>query len=210
MGDICLVCGGTGLKVDGTVCDCGCLTHELNLPTSIKIPLQYQGVRYDRSFLKSGLRGTLGLFMERLLEDCIKNMQVFCKNYVICAAPNSGKTVWAYSLYSEMYSRGLEVVDLMDLMEVREAMLNYYYEDRDKVILISTVKYLVIKLPLDLPNKFPETMSTVLERRVRNSGSTFFLFSGTKEDLLQQDRFGKLKSMIGDGAFNTVDVVAFQ
>jgi len=206
----CLKCGGTGMLVDGTPCDCGCANETFTLPSTLNVPLQYQNVKYDMTLIRKELQPTLGVFMERLLKECTLGLHSFSSNYVICAPPNSGKTIWAYTLYSLMYSKGQPVPKLMDIMEVREALLNFYFEDKDLVELINKSKIMVIKLPLDLPSKFPETMSMIIERRVRNNCFTIFLYNGSKYDLVAQDKFGKLKYLIGDGSYNSVNIKSFE
>lgn len=193
---------------NGEVCACG-IKAKMILPISLKIPVQYQGVRFSKDFVNKKLDPNYGNFMHNLLNDCIQNLHTFQKNILICAPPNSGKTVWTYTLYSQMYAKGFVMPELMDLMEIRSLWLDYYTQDKEKVNLISSAKILVIKLPLDLPVKFPETMSTIIERRVRNNCSTIFLYGGSIKDLEAQDKFGKLQTIIGDGSFNSLCVKSF-
>lgn len=205
----CLKCGGTGIMVNGEKCDCGAEPRPLVLPVSMKVPMQYQSIRYNKEFIRSEFRANLGNFMEQLLTECTVKLHSFCKNYIICSPPNTGKTVWAYNLYSVMYSKGIIMPEIMDLMQVREILMNYYGDYREKNDLISNAKLMVIKIPMDLPNKFPETISTIIERRVRNDAYTIFLYNGSKNDLYRQDTFGKLMYLEGSGAFNTVCIKSF-
>ena len=206
----CIKCAGSGKMGNGEICDCGAqLQKEVYLPKCLNIPIQYQSVKYSKRFLRESQQNTLGVFMEALLTEITNNLHTFNKNYIICAPPNSGKTVWAYNIYSTLFSKGINVPEIMDLMQVREIMLNYYSEYADKQQLINESKIMIVKLPMDLPNKFPETISTIIDRRVRNSCSTIFLFNGSKNDLLNQDRFNKLEYMLGDGAFNSICIESF-
>jgi len=206
----CLRCGGTGRTAKGEICECKASSRRTVLPSSLKIPVQYQGVRFDKSFVRQEVRDSLGTFLENLLRECTINIHSFYKNYLICAPANSGKTVWAYDLYSIMYAKGYLIPEIMDLMQVRDIIVNYYSDNKELLELINTAKIMVVKLPADLPNKFPETISTIIERRVRNNCSTFFLYNGTKYDIEQQDKFGKLKYMFGDGSFNSICVKSFE
>ena len=205
---MCLKCGNTGIMSNGEPCDCG-IREPIVLPTCLNIPVQYQNVRFDRSFLRADLQGTYGNFMEKLLKDCTDNLHSFHKNVLICAPPNSGKTVWVYTLCGLLYARGIVMPDLMDLMQARDILLNYYGTDKDAIIKLSTAQIAVIKIPLDLPNKFPETISTIIERRVRSNCSTIFMYGGSYRDLEAQDKFGKLKPILGDGSYNTLSVNSF-
>ena len=199
----CLKCGDTGITVLGEVCTCGA-KRDFALPLCLNVPVQYQGVRFAIEFIDEELRYTYGEFMRKLLVDCTEHLGQFHKNYIICAPPNSGKTIWAYTVYGLLFAKGVQVPEIMDLMQVREIFLDYYNKDQQELERLSTAPLAVIKLPWDLPNRFPETISTIVERRVRANGSTIFLFDGTQQELLARDTFGKLKLLSGDGSYNSV------
>lgn len=188
-------------------CDCGAQdARNIILPSSMKVPLQYQNVRFDSRMLPAWVDGAYGAFMSSLLRELTSNMQLFSRNLLVCSPPNTGKTVFAYTVNGILYGKGIPVAELRDVLEVREIFLNPYAPTHSEADSISKAKVVFIKIPMDLPNKLAETMSMIIERRVRNNGSTVFLFSGSKEDLLAQDRFGKLQGMLGDGAFNSIEV----
>lgn len=205
----CLKCGDTGVKVSGEKCDCG-VGLSIILPTSMKIPMQYQGVIFDKSFVREDISKEYSEYMTKLLDDFVDNTIITSMNVLICAPNNSSKTIWAYTLYGRLYAKGVRIPDLMDLMQARSLMLDYYAEDKETAALLNSAPVVIIKLPMDLPNKFTETMSTIIERRVRNNGSTIFMYNGAYKDLEAQDRFMKLKYIIGDGSFNTLLVKSFK
>jgi len=200
----CLKCGGTGILLSGERCDCD-VNDNLQLPTSMKVPAQYQDIQFDERLVPGHLDISYGRYMSKLLRECTDKCIPFRRNVLICAPPNSGKTVLAYTVYSILYGRGIAVPELMDIMELRNIMMNPYAE-QEKFEEFSEAQVAFIKIPQDLPNKLAETMSTIVERRVRRSKGTVFLFSGSKEDLIAQDRFGKLRALFGDGAFNSIEV----
>lgn len=208
--DCCIKCGGTGVMANGEPCDCGAQGVQLVLPPHMKLPLQYQSIKYNKQFIRPEFRDTLGAFMEKLLRDIVTDLHSYSKNYIICSPANTGKTVWAYNLYTILYSKGENMPELLDLMQVREALLNYYGDNFELVDKINNAKVMVIRIPMDLPNKFVETISTIVDRRVRNSCSTIFIFNGSRNDLYAQDRFDKLKYLEGDGSFNTVCIKSFE
>lgn len=199
---VCLRCGGTGITALGEKCDCGALTT-VQIQVCLNIPVQYQGVRFSASLVPEWMPKNYGLFLEGLLDEYVRNTMLQ-RNYIICSPPNSGKTVWAYSLYTQLYSLGVVIPDIMDLMQARDVLLNLYYEDKNTLEKLSSSPVAVIKLPWDLPNKFPETISSIVERRVMSGCSTIFLFNGTKGDLIARDGFGKLSRLLGDGSYNSV------
>lgn len=198
----CIQCGGTGYLLNGDICDCTTV-NAINFPVLSKVPIQYQGTQFDKSFLSQKLDVNYGIYLEDLLKQ-VATGKPLRKNFLICSPPNTGKTVFAYTLIGMMYSKGVVLPELMDLIEVRDIMLAQYKQDYDKLLLINTAPIMLIKLPSDLPSKFGETISLIIERRVRNNGSTIFLFGGNKQDLLNQDRFGKLSAILGDGNYNSL------
>lgn len=205
----CIKCGDTGVLISGEKCDCGCIDN-LILPTTMNIPSQYQNVRFDKCFLPQWLQSSYGECMDKLLVDCTNNLHTFHTNILICAPPNSGKTVFAYTVYGILYAKGQCIPRLMDIMEVREIMINYYNVNYEDIELLNMARVAIIKIPQDLPPKFAETISMIMERRVRNGNSTIFLFSGSQEDLLAQDRFGKFRALIGDGSYNSIKVKSWK
>lgn len=206
--ETCIKCCGTGVMANGNPCDCGARDN-FKLPIILSIPSQYQGVKFDRTFLPNYLQDGYGSWMESLIHN-LTTKTGYHKNLLICAPPNSGKTIFAYTVYSILSSQGERIPKLIDLMEARDLLLSYYNVDIEEQSLLCTTKVAIIKVPMDLPNKFAETMSTIIERRVRNNGTTVFLYNGTKEDIIAQDRFGKFELLVGDGSYNSVQVTSWK
>lgn len=203
----CLICGGTFQTVDGKPCPVCCKDGSMVPPVVKGIPAQYQGVKFDKSFLPSEMQGKYGEFMEELLLTIISDISFYQKNLIICARPNSGKTIWAYNLIAELTAKGLNVPVLRDIAEVRDILNSY--ENKDLNRQYSEARCVLIKLPRDMQPWMFDTMSYVVERRVRNDGFTIFLFGGVEDDLKQLDRYGRMHNLKGTGAYNTVSVVSF-
>lgn len=198
----CLKCGGTGRLVNGDICpDCG---RQSTARPIAGIPIQYQGVRFDAShFQNSSLRG-YGQFMEELLNTILNDYAYYQKNCLICSKPGSGKTIWAYTLYQELYGKGCVIPPLRDVAEVRDIMNSY--SNRDEANLYSTARCVIIKIPRDLQPWLFDTISMIIERRVRYSGFTILLYGGSYNDLEYADKYGRLKEIVGNGSFNTIKV----
>ncbi len=207
MSQTCLICGGTRRTVDGNPCPECCKNEPTPAPVVSGIPIQYQGVRFDKSFLPNSLQDKYGSFMEDLLDTIINDIAFYQKNMIICCRPNSGKTIWAYNLMANLIAKGYETLPLLDLMEARDAMNSF--EDREMSRLISTARCAVIKIPLDVQYWMLNSISSLVERRVRNGGFTIFIYGGTIEDLNRIDKNNVLSSLRGAGAYNTVKVEAF-
>lgn len=204
----CARCGGTG-QLFGNQGPCpDCAGEELReVPIVYGIPAQYQGVKFDRSFLPEKEQAVYGVFMEDLLHNIINNYGIYQKNMIICSRPNSGKTVWAYTIISTLMSKGYDIPTLRDIVEVRDIMNSY--DDRKLAVQYSTARCAIIKLPRDLQPWMFDTISSIIERRVRSNGFTIFLFGGTLEDLKFIDRYDKLRYIRGNGSYNTVQIESF-
>lgn len=208
--DRCLKCGGTGQQVDGSPCDCE-LSKKVDLPVVLEIPAVYQSAEFSAVLVPVRMPRSYGIELEDII-NVVKSKGRFTHNLLICSPPNTGKTVFAFSLYRQQYTKGLPMSEIMDLIEAKELMVSNSYDDqtiRDKEKLIKC-PLAVIKIPLDLPPKFAETMSTITERRVRKNGTTIFLYGGSIYDLQNQDRFGVLNNIIRDGSYNSLKVVNYQ
>lgn len=198
----CLKCGDTGVMANGQPCDCQASHNEVELPVILDIPEQYQNCYFDVSFLPKWLHGSYGSVLQGIISE-VKTSKTYSKNVLICAPPNSGKTVFAYTLYRLFVQNGLPFADIYDLNEVRKLMSDLYDKD-GKYTLLTSTKLAVVKLPMDLPVKFAETVCTILDLRLRHGGKTIFLYDGSKEDLLAQDKYYRIEDILGDGSYHSV------
>lgn len=203
----CLICGGTYRTALGEPCPECCKEKPKASPVVAGIPAQYQGVMFDKSFLPQKLQGTYGEFMEELLRTIVNDIAFYQKNMLICCRPNSGKTVWAYSLYAGIIEKGYSCPPLVDIVEVRDILSSY--TDKEGSALLSSSRCAIVKLPRDMQFWMFNKLSHILERRVRGGGFTIFLYGGTIEELKVVDRDGCLSWLRGTGAFNTVKVESF-
>lgn len=207
MASTCLICGGTLKTATGEPCPVCAKVEKMEVPIVAGVPVQYQGIKFDKSFLPQNLQGKYGEFMEELLTTILNDFAFYQKNMIICCRPNSGKTVWSYTLYAEAMSKGYTMPPLLDIVEVRDVLNSY--KDKDMNDLMSHARCAIIKLPRDMQFWMFNTISYVVERRVRGGGFTIFLYGGTTEDLSQIDKDGCLNWLRGSGAYNTVKVESF-
>ena len=210
MKERCLKCNGTGITVDGSPCDCRS-SGAIDIPIVLEVPSIYQTAEFSASLVPIRMPRTYGMDLEDII-DVIKSKGRYNINLLICSPPNTGKTVFAYTVFRHQYVRGLPMSEIMDLIEAKELLNSISYDEqtimnKDKLI---TCPVAIIKIPLDLPNKFAETMSTIVERRVRKNGVTIFLYGGSIYDLQNQDRFGVLKNIIRDGSYNSIKVMDYK
>lgn len=211
MQQICIKCSGTGTKSDGTVCDCKAGENRVNKMRSKfypNIPQQYQNVDFDKVFLPDSISKDYGAYMESLLKDIALNSNLFQKNILICNKPNTGKTIWAYSLISRLWDNGIDTPPVMDLLETRDILWGRSQEEGsiDKIL---RSRCLVVKIPADLQYWMIDNIVNLIDRRVANNGFTIFIFNGSWQNILDVDKKGLLSNIKGSGQWHTIKVEDF-
>lgn len=207
MAENCIQCGGTGTLVNGEPCPTCAKNIARIVPKAYGIPVQYQGVKFDKSFLPEKEQKEYGCFMEGLMQTILNDIPFYQKNMIICSRPNSGKTVWSYDLYANVVAMGFEMPPVKDIVEIKNILNGY--TDKQEAQLFSTARCAVIRIPRDVQFWMLDTISYIVERRVRSDGFTIFMFAGTEEELKYADKNDKLKYIRGTGAYNTVQIVSF-
>lgn len=201
----CLLCGGTGITAFGKPCP-NCSSEAHSVTPFIEIPMQYRGLTYDQSFIPTKLQNTLGKFMTELKEEIISMPQAYQKNVLVCSRANAGKTVWAYDVYSNLKTAGLNPPKVIDIVEARNIMNGKDVEESD---LISKSKIAIFKVPSDVAPWMFNIIQSIVERRVRNNAATIFLYSNSLENLKLSDTFNVLETLKGTGSFNTILIQDF-
>ena len=205
----CLKCGDTGITVDGKQCDCK--EHgDLNLPVVLEVPVQYQNVKFSSSLVPMNLPKEYGVELEKIVEH-INTKGKYSNNLLICSPPLSGKTVFAYSIYKCQYMHSIPMSEIIDLLEAKELLYNNSYdlEFIEKKELFINCPVAVVKIPMLLPNRFAETISSIIERRIRKNGITIFLSNLKVDELYFQDKQEILKSIVRDGSYGSIKVMNY-
>lgn len=207
----CLDCGGTGILISGEPCPkCAKMLQSKAVRSfqGATVPMQYQGVEFDKSFLPMNMQKGYGDYMEDLLATISNDYQMYQKNLLICSRPNSGKTVWAYNLIMILSDKGFEIPTLLDLMSVREH-LNYRSTDTELQKQVVYSRGLIIRIPADIQFWMFGIMQSIVERRVAHNGFTVFIYSGNYSNLKEADKNHVLDSLIGTGSFHSIRLEDF-
>ena len=205
----CIHCAGTGFMIGNRPCPyCNSKDDVDIVPIYDEVPVQYQRLKFDKELLPDGMQEIYGTFMESLMKEIVENASTFQRNTMICCRPNCGKTVWAYNLYSLLKSKQIDIPPVKDILEVKEIM-SLADRQYDLCKEFSNDRFAIVKIPRQVNADMLESIQLIVERRVRNNGCTIFLYGGTKEDLKNQDHFGKLRYIAGNGSFNSVKIETF-
>ena len=208
---VCLDCGGTGILLDGNPCPkCSKILQSKAIKSfrGATVPMQYQGVQFDKSFLPMKMQKGYGEYMEDLLFTISNDYQMYQKNLLICSRPNSGKTVWAYNLIMILSDKGYEIPTLLDLMSVREH-LNYKSADTDLQHQVTHSRGLIVRIPADIQFWMFGIIQSIIERRVAHNGFTVFLYSGDYSNLKDADKNHVLDYLLGTGSFHSIRLEDF-
>ena len=205
----CPKCGNTGVKLDGSPCDCLLPNDTIYSDlVGLEMPEQYQGVRFARALVPTDCGSYYGKVLEDL-HSSITTMQLANQNIIICSPPMHSKTIWAYSCIQNLFRQRAMTVPLFDVMEIRRKMYDYdmgrsgdtdFYE----------VKYLFVKVPAEVTYQVRATMATLIDRRVRKGNCTIFLYNGTWASLTYNDEGDIIKGLQGDGSYSSLLVHNFK
>lgn len=207
----CAICGGTGWKLDGTPCGCKAVKGDLYGDiTCLDIPETYRGLAFNTILLPVKYGDAYKNTMKNYYEQ-ISSLRWRCRNLLLCAPAQSGKSVFAYSLIQELFRRGIDVFPMYDVLEIKRIMLDMEYGKQQSLkvenpILLYEVPYLFAVIPPLLNFDTYDTTAMLVARRVRRGGSTILLYSGTWNQLVSNDSRGSLKNMKGNGSLTTVEV----
>ena len=113
----CPKCGNTGVRLDGTPCDCQLPTDTIYADLiGLDLPDQYQGVRFSRALVPLDCGDSYGKVLEELHKQ-ITTLQLSNQNVCVCAPPMHGKTIWVYSCIQNLFRQRIPVVPLWDVLE---------------------------------------------------------------------------------------------
>lgn len=212
----CPVCGNVGIDPNtGQVCNCKWNSDTFfNTVSCLSIPVQYQGLVFNKILVPNDLGEEYQNYLEKLYED-ISMMRMQYHNVLLCSPHQHSKTILAYSCIERLFRASMNVFPVCDIMEIRN-ILNAIdlgrkpsYEYSDDPINIIEAPYLFIKLPT-WPNwECFDTLNTVIGRRIRRGNSTVFLYSGSWSQLSYSDKSGALTQLKGDGSYSTLEVKSF-
>ena len=200
----CPKCGNTGTLVDGSPCKCR-LANDVFYDelVGVDVPTAYQGVRFNQSLVPRDVPSVYAVELDKLHTD-ITTLSLQNMNYCICSPAQHSKTVWAYSCIQNLFRQRCPVETIQEVLELRRMMYSY-----QEPVEIWTVPYLFVRVPSEVNEDVRATISTILERRVRHNGSTFFLYNGSWGHMTYGDSFHTLRDLQGDGSFMSFKLLNF-
>lgn len=199
----CAKCGGTGILLNGEMCDCAKTVPDFYSDSAcFEIPEQYRDVVFTEELVPDNWSGSYRKFLSKLHTD-ISTMSVTSRNWLICSPPKHAKTIFVYATMRRLFRANIGVYPLNDILEIKNKILEYDVESDEELF---KVPYLFIRIPALLNSEVFELCSMLLDRRVRKNLSTVFIFNGSWERICAADKYGAFTPYKGDGSYCTYSV----
>lgn len=207
----CPICGNFGITPFGDPCTCGINADPFSEEIScLDIPEQYRGISFTDVLVPKDIDNSY----RRYLADVhlkVTTGRWQSHNVVIASPIGHSKTILAYSCIQSLFKNGSPTFPLYDVLELKRIMVdmdlcrNQIY-DVENPELIVTVPVLFVRIPRITEWEIYNTISLILDRRVRRGNSTIFLYNGTWNQLIRSDKNDILSGLMGDGNFSTLEV----
>lgn len=206
----CPKCGNTGIDIDGNVCSCSLnIQNFFNGVSCLDIPEQFQGVHYSELLVSRDMPEAYCKFLKQLHSD-ITTCRLKFKNIAICSPPGRSKTTFAYSCMEALFRQGIPTFPLFDMLEIKRIitdtdMCRKQFYDVEHPENLVQAPYLFARVPRVTTWEVYDTMSTLLDRRVRRGGCTIFLYNGTWEEMTFNDKHNIIRNLSGDGSGGSIE-----
>lgn len=206
----CPDCMNTGLDINNNVCHCKFNAKSFYDSVScLDVPEQYRGIAFSKSLVPKDVHESYANYLESIYDTVLSGR--WKQHNVIIASPiGHSKTILAYSCLEVLFRNGIPTFPVYDVLELKRILTDMdlcrkqIYEISNPELTI-TVPLLFVKIPRLSNWEIFDTIALILDRRVRRGNSTIFLFDGTWNQLIQNDRNNILTGLIGDGSYNTLE-----
>lgn len=206
----CTDCMNSGVDINGNPCHCRFNAKTFyDTVACLDIPEQYRGTTFSKFLVPKDIHESYGEYLEKLHDD-ITSSRLKYKNLIICSPVGHGKSIFAYSAIEHLFRYGVPTFPVFDVLEIKRILLDsdlcrkQFYEVDNPNMLVEA-PYVFIKIPRIPTWEVYDTISVILDRRVRRGNSTIFLYGGTWEQLIRGDKQEVLVNLLGDGHFGTLE-----
>ena len=211
----CKWCGGTGIDIDGNVCSCRINVKSFyDTVSCLDVPEQYRGISFNKSLVPKDLPEAYADFLQSI-HDKVFEGKLENYNVLIASPVGHSKTILSYSCLELLFRNGFDTFPVYDVLELKRMLIDmdlcrksiYEIENPE---LIMTVPILFVKIPRVSSWEVYDTITLILDRRVRRGNSTIFTFDGTWGELVYNDKRNILAGLVGDGNYNTLKVSSWK
>ena len=211
----CPICGGLGIKKDGTLCDCPNAQRAFGEGVScLDIPKQYAGKEFNSKLIPRDC-GDIYINYLTTLHNNLITQKISTYNCLVCSPIAHSKTIMAYSVIENLYRKHIPTFPVFTTSEMRN-VLNSLDNGQETTYGTSTpasnflvAPYIFVKIPILLEwSTFPIILD-IMDRRVRRGLSTIFLYDGDYENLVKMDKNNIIAQLRGNGYYMTLDIHKF-
>lgn len=212
--DYCPLCMGTGIDIHGNPCTCQVNVESFYDSVScLELPEQYQGIAFSKVLVPKDLPESYVEYLQSV-HDKVTQGNWHYHNTVICSPIGHSKTILAYSCIERLFRHGIPIFPVFDVLELKRIMTDadlcrkqfYEVDEPERVI---NVGLLFVKIPRVTSWEVYDAIALLLDRRVRRGNSTIFIYDGSWNQLVYNDKQGILKGLMGDGSYNTLEVKSY-
>ena len=208
--EYCAKCGGTHTDwVTGLPCDCVVnMTAVFDSVSCLDVPEQYRGVKFRKDLVPADVTSDYAEYLDELHEKVLSG-NLPKKNIFIASPVAHSKTIFAYSCIEILFRSGIEIFPIYDVLEIVRILADadlgrkqtYDIEFPEKLV---TVPLLFVKVPRMLRWEVFDAIAMLLDRRVRRSNSTIYLFDGSWSDIVSADKKEITTGLVGDGNYTSL------
>jgi len=174
----------------------------------LEVPEQYRDVFYDATVTPKDMVAGYATYLQSLIQDIV-NTQLKHANIMLCSPAKHSKTIMAYTCIQTLFRRRVPVAPLFDVLEIKRVLRDYscgrktQMDIEDPTIFLK-VPYLFVRVPMDTTYEVYDAIAEIVDKRTRRGHVTIFLYNGSWETLVYNDKRGTVKDLIGDGSFGTI------
>lgn len=207
----CVKCGNTGIDINGNVCTCRVNVKSFyDAVSCLDIPEQYRGISFSSNLVPKDLPDAYAKYLQDL-HDAISAGKWNTHNVVLASPIGHSKTILAYSCIEVLFRNGVPTFPVYDILEIKRMLTDmdmcrkqlYEVKNPEQIV---TVPILFAKIPRISSWEIYDTIAMILDRRVRRGNSTIFLYDGSWQQLIYNDKNNILAGIVGDGNYSTIEV----
>lgn len=207
----CVLCGDTGVKYDGTPCECQHNIQSIyDSVNCLDIPEQYRGILFNKGLVPMDINSNYAEYLDSV-HTSITLGKWTTRNVLIASPIGHSKTIMAYSCINALFRAGISIFPIYDVLELYRVLTDmdlgksniYKIDEPEKII---SVPILFAKIPRVSRWEVYDCVALLIDRRTRRGLSTILLYDGTWAQLINNDRNEVVSGMMGNGNFGTIEV----
>ncbi len=219
MPEHCYICGDTGRKIDGTLCDCqagrAARMAEAPVARALFIPRDYMGIVFSRESVQHPNKQYAQILDN--IRDEVCSSGKLRKSTFIASTRRRSKTIFAYSCLQELAYRGVKVFPYIDIGEAGRYLRDidhgklprFFKENELDEDSMYNASVLFLKVCGTSSSEMLQSTQLLLDRRNRRGNQTVILSYYPWKEFTRFDILGAMRSCVGDGTLGTIQVFDF-